>query len=179
MRKLSAALPATGEPRPQETREGALEVLYPGPEGIPATMLPPIDEILANFEFLDDWDERYRYLIELGRMLPPMAADLHTEEKLVPGCQSKVWLDMNTSGAGENAVVSIAADSDAHITKGLVAFLVALYSGQPARTILQSDALQIFRDLGLGQHITSKRSNGLRSMVDRIRGEAARVAAAA
>ena len=86
---------------------------------------------------------------------------------------------MRTSGGGENAVITIAADSDAHITKGLVAFLASLYSGQTARTILQNDALQIFRDLGLGQHITSKRSNGLRSMVDRIRGEAARVAAAA
>jgi cysteine desulfuration protein SufE len=142
-------------------------------------MLPPFNEIVSNFELLDDPTEQFEYLIELGRMLPPMAADLHTDEKLVPGCQSKVWLDMQTSGSGENAVVDIAADSDAHITKGLVAFLVSLYSGQPARAILQNDALQIFRDLGLGQHITSKRSNGLRSMVDRIRGEAARVAAAA
>ena len=142
-------------------------------------MLPPFNEIVSNFELLDDPTEQFEYLIELGRMLPPMAADLHTDEKLVPGCQSKVWLDMKTGGTGQDAVVTIAADSDAHITKGLVAFLVSLYSGQPARTILHKDALQIFRDLGLGQHITSKRSNGLRSMVDRIRGEAARVAAAA
>lgn len=142
-------------------------------------MLPPFAEIVSNFELLDDPTEQFEYLIELGRLLPPMPAEMHSDEKLVPGCQSKVWLDMQTSGAGENAVVSIAADSDAHITKGLVAFLVSLYSGQPARAILQKDALQIFRDLGLGQHITSKRSNGLRSMVDRIRGEAARVVAAA
>lgn len=142
-------------------------------------MLPPFAEIVSNFELLEDPTEQFEYLIELGRMLPPMPPESHTDEKLVPGCQSRVWLDMLTSGSGENAVVSIAADSDAHITKGLVAFLVSLYSGQPARTILQNDALSIFRDLGLGQHITSKRSNGLRSMVDRIRGEAARVAAAA
>ena len=142
-------------------------------------MLPAFDEIVSNFELLEDPTEQFEYLIELGRLLPPMPAELHTEEKLVPGCQSKVWLDMRTSGGGENAVITIAADSDAHITKGLVAFLASLYSGQTARTILQNDALQIFRDLGLGQHITSKRSNGLRSMVDRIRGEAARVAAAA
>ncbi|MGA0595536.1 SufE family protein [Enterovirga sp. CN4-39] len=142
-------------------------------------MLPAFDEIVSNFELLEDPTEQFEYLIELGRLLPPMPAELHTEEKLVPGCQSKVWLDMQTSGAGANAVITIAADSDAHITKGLVAFLASLYSGQTARTILQNDALQIFRDLGLGQHITSKRSNGLRSMVDRIRGEAARVAAAA
>ena len=142
-------------------------------------MLPPFDEIVSNFELLEDPTEQFEYLIELGRMLPSFPPGSHTEDKLVPGCQSKVWLDMHTAGTGENAVLQISADSDAHITKGLVAFLVALYSGQPARTILQRDALQIFRDLGLGQHITSKRSNGLRSMVDRIRGEAARVAAAA
>ena len=142
-------------------------------------MLPAPDEIVSNFELLEDPTEQFEYLIELGRMLPPLAADLHTDEKLVPGCQSKVWLDMHTSGLGENAVLTIAADSDAHITKGLVAFLVALYSGQPASAILQRDALQMFRDLGLGQHITSKRSNGLRSMVDRIQGEAARVVGAA
>ena len=142
-------------------------------------MLPAFDEIVSNFELLDDPTEQFEYLIELGRLLPPMPAELHTDEKLVPGCQSKVWLDLRTSGAGETTVVNIAADSDAHITKGLVAFLVALYSGQTAHTILQRDALQIFRDLGLGQHITSKRSNGLRSMVDRIRGEAARVTEAA
>jgi cysteine desulfuration protein SufE len=141
-------------------------------------MLPPFDEIVSNFALLEDPTEQFEYLIELGRMLPPMAENLHTDEKLVPGCQSKVWLDMQTSGAGADTVVNIAADSDAHITKGLVAFLVSLYSGQPARMILDKDALEMFRELGLGQHITSKRSNGLRSMVDRIRGEAARAAAA-
>ena len=137
--------------------------------------LPPFDEIVANFELLEDPVEQFEYLIELGRQLPPLPADQHTEEKLVPGCQSKVWLDMTVSGRGEAATIALAADSDAHITKGLVAFLVALYSGQTAGTIVRTDALKLFRDMGLGQHVTSKRSNGLRSMVDRIQATARRV----
>ena len=142
-------------------------------------MLPAADDILANFELLDEGNDQFEYLMELGRMLPPMPEQAHTDAKLVPGCQSKVWLDIDVEGHGPQAVLNLAADSDAHITKGLVAFLVALYSGETAQKILGTDALQIFKDLGLGQHITSKRSNGLRSMVERIRGEAARVAAAA
>ncbi|WP_375458437.1 SufE family protein [uncultured Enterovirga sp.] len=141
-------------------------------------MLPPADEILSNFELLDDAHEQFEYLMELGRQMPALPAEAHTDDKLVPGCQSKVWLDMQVRGRGDEAVLEIGADSDAHITKGLVAFLVALYAGQPVRRVVEIDALQMFRDLGLGQHITSKRSNGLRSMVDRIKAEASRVAAA-
>jgi cysteine desulfuration protein SufE len=142
-------------------------------------MLPPIDDILSNFELLEEGHEQFEYLMELGRMLPPLPAEAHRDDKLVPGCQSKVWLDIDVKGRGPGAVLNLQADSDAHITKGLVAFLVALYSGQKAETILNLDALKMFKDLGLGQHITSKRSNGLRSMVERIRGEAREVAAAA
>lgn len=142
-------------------------------------MLPSIDDIRTNFELLEDGHEQFEYLMELGRMLPPMPAELHREDKLVPGCQSKVWLDIDVLGRGPGAVLDLKADSDAHITKGLVAFLVALYSGRTAETILNTDALKLFKELGLGQHITSKRSNGLRSMVERIRGEARDVAAAA
>ena len=142
-------------------------------------MLPPFDEIAANFDLLDDAEAQFEYLIELGRMLPPMPAEDHVDAKLVPGCQSKVWLDMNVHGRGSSATIDLAADSDAHITKGLVAFLVALYSGETAERITETDALRMFRDMGLGQHVTSKRSNGLRSMVDRIQAEARRVSAAA
>jgi cysteine desulfuration protein SufE len=142
-------------------------------------MLPPAADILQNFELLEEGHDQFEYLMELGRMLPPLPAADHTDAKLVPGCQSRVWLDIDVKGHGPNAVLDLAADSDAHITKGLVAFLVALYSGQTAGHILRTDALAIIKDLGLGQHITSKRSNGLRSMVERIRGEAGRVAAAA
>ncbi len=127
---------------------------------------------------LDDPNDQFEYLIELGRLMPPLPPEAHTDDRLVPGCQSKVWLDMRTDGGGPDAVIRIAADSDAHITKGLVAFLVSLYSGQPAARVVETDALALFRDLGLGQHVTSKRANGLRSMVDRIQAEAARVAAA-
>lgn len=141
-------------------------------------MLPPADEILSNFELLDDAHEQFEYLMELGRMMPALPPEAHTDDKLVAGCQSKVWLDMRVDGRGDGALMRIAADSDAHITKGLVAFLVAIYGNQPVRRILDIDALQTFRDLGLGQHVTSKRSNGLRSMVDRIKAEAGRVAAA-
>ena len=141
-------------------------------------MLPPADEILSNFELLDEGNDQFEYLMELGRMLPPMPAEAHSDEKLVPGCQSKVWLDIDVAGHGPQAILNLAADSDAHITKGLVAFLVALYSGESADKILKTDAVQIIKDLGLGQLITSKRSNGLRSMVERIRNEAVRVAAA-
>jgi cysteine desulfuration protein SufE len=142
-------------------------------------MLPAASDILSNFELLDEGHDQFEYLMELGRMLPPLPDSAHTDEKLVPGCQSRVWLDIEVAGAGPDATLALAADSDAHITKGLVAFLVALYSGQRAAMILKTDAFQILKDVGLGQHITSKRSNGLRSMIDRIRGEAARVAAVA
>lgn len=142
-------------------------------------MLPSADEILSNFALLEDGHDQFEYLIELGRALPPMPAELHTETRLVPGCQSRVWLDTRLEGSGPAAVMSIAADSDAHITKGLVALLVALFSGRSVREIAATDAVQIIRDLGLGQQITSKRSNGLRSMADRIQAEAVQVAAAA
>lgn len=142
-------------------------------------MLPPFDEIAGNFAGLDDPHDQFEYLIELGRMLPPMPPGSHVDEKLVPGCQSRVWLDTVVHGHGGAATLDLSADSDAHITKGLVAFLVALYSGETAAKIMSTDGVAIIRDMGLGQHVTSKRSNGLRSMVDRIRAEAHRVAASA
>ncbi|MBV9076409.1 MAG: SufE family protein [Methylobacteriaceae bacterium] len=139
--------------------------------------LPPIDEIVANFQMLEG-DEQFEYLIELGRALPPMPPELHTDDRLVPGCQSRVWLDLAVDGQGPAARIDIAADSDAHITKGLVAFLVALHSGRPAGEIVRTDALGIFRSLGLGGQVTSKRANGLRSMIERIRERAEAIAAA-
>lgn len=141
-------------------------------------MLPDFDEIKANFELLEDGDEQFEYLMELGRMMPALPPEKHTEDRLVPGCQSRVWLDMEVDGRGPEALMRLSADSDAHITKGLVAFLVALYSGRSAAAISGTDAVQVFKELGLGQHVTSKRSNGLRSMVERVRTEAGRVAAA-
>ncbi|MFC7399663.1 SufE family protein [Chelatococcus sp. GCM10030263] len=136
-------------------------------------MQPPLDEILDNFEFLDDWDDRYRYLIELGRMLDPLPGEAHTEANKVRGCASQVWLEttVDRSRSGEPAIV-FRGDSDAHIVRGLIALAFAIYSGRPAPDILATDAHAVFQKLGLGEHLTPQRSNGLRSMVERIKSDA-------
>jgi cysteine desulfuration protein SufE len=132
-----------------------------------------IDEIVANFELLDQWDDRYRYVIELGRGLPPLAESAHTEANKVRGCASQVWLltHVKPGGAG-GPVLTFDGDSDAHIVRGLIAILFALYSGRHAQEILDTDALKLFDRIGLRENLTPQRSNGLRSMVERIRGEA-------
>ena len=139
-------------------------------------MLPAVDEIVANFELLDDWEERYRYLIELGRMLPPLAPEAHSDANKVQGCASQVWLERSVEGAGPEAVLCWRGDSDAHIVRGLIALLLALYSGKRAQEVLAADALGLFRSLGLSEHLTPQRSNGVRSMVERIRGDVVLVA---
>jgi cysteine desulfuration protein SufE len=130
-----------------------------------------IDEILENFALLDEWDDRYRYIIELGRNLPPMAPELHTESNKVQGCASQVWLHTTVNG-GPDPVLSFVGDSDAHIVRGLIAILFAIYSGRHAQDILSIDAIATFDRLGLREHLTPQRSNGLRSMVERIRTDA-------
>jgi cysteine desulfuration protein SufE len=132
-----------------------------------------IDEILDNFSLLDEWDDRYRYLIELGRELPPLAAEAHNEANKVRGCASQVWLDTSVrpNGAG-GPVLTFVGDSDAHIVRGLIAILFAMYSGRSAKDILASDAVALFEKLGLREHLTPQRSNGFRSMVDRIHSDA-------
>ncbi len=132
-----------------------------------------IDEIVENFTLLDDWDDRYRYVIELGRMLPPLADSAHVDENKVQGCASQVWLvtHVKPDGAG-GPILTFEGDSDAHIVRGLVAILFALYSGKGAREILKIDALDLFDRIGLRENLTPQRSNGLRSMVERIRREA-------
>jgi cysteine desulfuration protein SufE len=132
-----------------------------------------IEEITDNFSVLDDWDDRYRYLIELGRELPPLAPSARTEANKVQGCASQVWLDtdVRANGAG-GPVLVFAGDSDAHIVRGLIAILFATYSGKAAKDILAIDALALFERMGLREHLTPQRSNGFRSMVERIRSEA-------
>jgi len=137
-----------------------------------------IDDIIESFRFLDDWEDRYRYLIELGRDLPPFPEEARTKANKVEGCASQVWLE-TTIGPGDDPVLTFRGDSDAHLVKGLVALLLALYSGRRASEISSTDALAIFDDLGLREHLTPQRSNGLRSMVGRIRAEADRALAAA
>jgi len=135
--------------------------------------MPGIDEIIENFELLDEWDDRYRYVIELGRTLPPLPKEAYTEENKVRGCASQVWFvsHLEPDGAA-GPVLHFRGDSDAHIVRGLIAILFALYSGKPAREILQTDALAVFNRLGLGENLTPQRSNGFRSMVERIRRDA-------
>jgi cysteine desulfuration protein SufE len=132
-----------------------------------------IDDIIDNFSLLDDWDDRYRYLIELGRELPPLAAAAHNDANKVQGCASQVWLDtrVRPNGAG-GPVLTFVGDSDAHIVRGLIAILFAIYSGKAAKDILATDAVALFERLGLREHLTPQRSNGFRSMVERIRSDA-------
>jgi cysteine desulfuration protein SufE len=134
--------------------------------------MPDIEEIVDNFAVLDDWDDRYRYLIELGRELPPLAQAARSEANKVQGCASQVWLDTKVRRDGSEPVLSFAGDSDAHIVRGLIAILFAIFSGKPARDILATDALALFERMGLREHLTPQRSNGFRSMVERIRADA-------
>jgi cysteine desulfuration protein SufE len=132
-----------------------------------------IDEILENFEFLDEWEDRYRYLIELGRTLEPLPPEAHNAANKVQGCASQVWLETKITGEAEGEpVLHFRGDSDAHIVRGLVALTLALYSDRSANEIVATEAAPIFDRLGFAQHLTPQRSNGLRSMVERIKAEA-------
>ena len=135
--------------------------------------VPPLAEIVDNFSLLDEWDDRYRYLIELGRTLDPLPETAHNEDNRVRGCASQVWLETHVArdGAGE-PVLTFLGDSDAHIVRGLVALTLALYSGRTARDILATEAFDTFEELGLAAHLTPQRSNGVRSMIERIRADA-------
>jgi cysteine desulfuration protein SufE len=138
-----------------------------------------LDEIIDNFGYLDEWEDRYRYVIELGRTLEPLDAAAHTEANKVLGCASQVWLEtkVDRSGQGE-PVLTFRADSDAHIVRGLVALILALYSGKTASQILETDAQALFDQLGLSAHLTRQRTNGTRSMVERIKRDARQAAEA-
>jgi len=132
-----------------------------------------IEDITENFTLLDQWDDRYRSVIELGRMLAPLPEAARTEANKVQGCASQVWLSTTVGRDGKSEpVLSFVGDSDAHIVRGLIAILLALYSGKPAQDILSTDAIALFDRIGLREHLTPQRSNGLRSMVERIRSDA-------
>jgi cysteine desulfuration protein SufE len=139
-----------------------------------------IGEIKDNFELLEDWDDRYRYVIELGRMLDPMPEAEHSAANKVNGCTSQVWLSRQLDRTSSDApVLSYLGDSDAHIVRGLIAILLALYSGRTPQQILDTDALAVFTELGFRENLTPQRSNGLRAMVERIRADARETLAAA
>ena len=135
-------------------------------------MLPTINEIVSNFELLDDWEERYRYLIELGRLMEPLPDEAHSDVNKVQGCASQVWLQTDVKSSAGQPVLHLIGDSDAHIVRGLVALLISLYDGKTASEALSTDALGLFKELGLSEHLTPQRSNGVRSMVERIRRDA-------
>ena len=139
-----------------------------------------IDEIRDNFALLDDWDDRYRYVIELGRTLDPMPEPEHSSENKVQGCASQVWLSRRVDrNKGGEPLLKYLGDSDAHIVRGLIAILLTLYSGRTPREILGTDALTVFDEFGFREHLTPQRSNGLRAMVERIRSDAREALAAA
>lgn len=153
-------------------------VTFPGTFTICTRMSTSIDTIKDDFAYLEDWQERYRYIIELGNDLPPYPESARDEHHKVRGCVSQVWLK-TTLGEGPDPEISFLGDSDAHIVRGLVALVLALYSGKRASEILEIDAEETLRSLGLVEHLTPQRSNGLRSMVQRIRQESAAALAAA
>jgi cysteine desulfuration protein SufE len=139
-----------------------------------------IDEIRDNFALLEDWDDRYRYVIELGRTLNPMPEAEHSSANKVQGCASQVWLSKQLDRRdGREPVLNYLGDSDAHIVRGLIAILLTLLSGHTPQQILSTDAIAVFDEFGFREHLTPQRSNGLRAMVDRIHTDARESLAAA
>jgi cysteine desulfuration protein SufE len=134
-------------------------------------MAQTIQAIRDDFAFLDEWEDRYRYVIDLGEALPPFPDEARIDKYKVPGCVSQVWLVTNV-GEGMDPIVVFQGDSDAHIVRGLVAIMLALFSGEQASKIVSTDAEAVLRDLGLDEHLTPQRANGLRSMVKRIKRDA-------
>ena len=124
------------------------------------------EELIENFEFLGDWEERYRYIIELGKKLAPLEENERVEDNIVRGCQSQVWLVRDANEAGK---LRFRADSDAFIVKGLLALVLAAYDNRASTDILAFDAKDFFHRLGLDQHLSPSRANGLHSIVQKIR----------
>lgn len=124
--------------------------------------------LIADFNLLDNWEEKYEYLIEMGQDLPEMDPNLKTEDRLVKGCQSSVWFDIHC----KDRRLVFSADSDSLIVKGMVAVLNEMLNGQPAEEVLTAD-LDFFETLGLWRHISSQRSNGLTAMMKHIKQAAA------
>lgn len=141
-------------------------------------MLPDIATIIDNFSILDEGPDRYEYLIELGRALPPFPEALLTEENRVHGCESQVWVDSRIDRSATPPRLHLRGTSDSVITKGLIALVMALHDGKAPEEIAKVDVFQTFKEIGLGAHLTSKRSNGVRAMAERIHRDAIRLTAA-
>ena len=130
-----------------------------------------IQSIIDDFAFLDEWEDKYRYVIELGEALAPFPDSARDAEHKVQGCVSQVWL-VSERGQGSDPVITFLGDSDAHIVRGLVAIMLALFSGSRASEIVDADAEGLMRTLGLEEHLTPQRANGLRSMIKRMKRDA-------
>ncbi|MEM6489740.1 MAG: SufE family protein [Pseudomonadota bacterium] len=135
------------------------------------------EDIAENFELLDEWEDRYRYVIDLGKAMPPLADSERTAAHKVDGCASQVWLVPEVEGEGPGARLSFRGDSDAMIVRGLIALLRALYSGRTVADIRGIDAQAELARLGLASHLSAQRSNGLKAMIARLDGIAASAAA--
>jgi cysteine desulfuration protein SufE len=133
---------------------------------------PSIETIVEDFSFLEEWDDRYRYLIELGRRLAPLPEAAHNAANKVNGCASQVWLQTDIRNAAGGKRLEFMGDSDALIVKGLVAVAIAIFSGKTPAEIEAIDAEAVFDRLGLAGHLSTQRSNGLRALVQRIKAEA-------
>jgi cysteine desulfuration protein SufE len=136
-------------------------------------MTDRLNSLREDFAVLDDWEDRYRHVIELGKALPEMAAALKTPATKVSGCASQVWIHSRTTTINGQPHMQLVGDSDALIVKGLIAIAFMIFADQPAKQILHTDAAAIFAELGLKDHLTPQRSNGLASMVARIKSDAA------
>jgi cysteine desulfuration protein SufE len=130
-----------------------------------------IQAIRDDFAFLDEWEDKYRYVIDLGEALPPFPEESRNAAHKVQGCVSQVWL-VSDRGSGPDPVITFLGDSDAHIVRGLVAIMLALFSGHRASEIVSTDAEALMRSLGLDEHLTPQRANGLRAMIKRIKQDA-------
>lgn len=132
----------------------------------------PLDTIRADFALLDDWEDRYRYVIELGRELAPLDPALRTDANKVRGCASQVWLAVTPQGAADGITLHYDGDSDALIVRGLIAILLQAINDRAPAEILATDVKAIFADLGLAENLTPQRSNGVAAMIERIRSDA-------
>lgn len=130
---------------------------------------PTVDELFETFEDLEEWDERYDFIIDLGRELPELPKELQTEDNIVKGCMSTVWVVTETEGEGESEELKIQADSDSIIVKGLIVLLLAFYNGMSSKEVAEADVESYLGKLGLNQHLSPQRRNGLFSMVKRLR----------
>ena len=139
-------------------------------------MSTSIETIKSDFEFLDDWEDRYRYIIELGREMPPLNEGQKSPDNKVDGCASQVWL-VSEKRQSSPIIIDFHGDSDAHIVRGLVAIVTSAFTGRTPNEIIALDADDLLKSLGLDAHLSQQRSNGLRAMIRRIKAEAANLAA--